>query len=93
MLHLRLAAQKEWRVYLIVCKGGAYYTGIAKDVEARVAAHNVGRGAKFTRSRRPVRLVANSRWMMKSNALKLEAKVKKIRGHMEKLRALVPTFF
>jgi putative endonuclease len=42
-----------WRVYMLRCADQTLYTGIAKDLHARVALHNEGRGAKYTRSRRP----------------------------------------
>ena len=47
----------EWTVYLARCRDGSLYTGIARDVAARIALHNRGRGARFTRARRPVVLV------------------------------------
>ena len=46
-----------WFVYLVRCRDGSLYTGIARDVNARVAAHNQGRGARYTRGRRPVALL------------------------------------
>lgn len=47
----------SWHVYLLRCADGTFYTGIARDLEARVAQHNRGQGAKYTRGRRPVELV------------------------------------
>ena len=44
-------------VYMVECADDSYYTGWTNDVEARVAAHNDGAGARYTRGRRPVRLV------------------------------------
>jgi putative endonuclease len=44
-----------WYVYIVRCADRTLYTGVAKDVAARVAVHNEGRGAKYTRARRPVR--------------------------------------
>jgi len=46
-----------WAVYIVRCRDGTLYTGVTNDLEARVAAHNAGAGARYTRSRRPVRLV------------------------------------
>jgi putative endonuclease len=46
-----------WYVYIVRCADRTLYTGVAKDVAARVLAHNEGRGAKYTRARLPVRLV------------------------------------
>lgn len=47
----------EWRVYVVECADGSLYTGIARDVAARLEQHNQGAGARYTRSRLPVRLV------------------------------------
>jgi putative endonuclease len=46
-----------WHVYIVRCADRSLYTGVAKDVRARIAAHNAGRGAKYTRPRLPVCLV------------------------------------
>ncbi|MGH9863309.1 MAG: GIY-YIG nuclease family protein [Candidatus Acidiferrales bacterium] len=51
------SASKGWFVYLLECADGTYYTGVAPDVEERLQKHNAARGAKYTRGRRPVRLV------------------------------------
>jgi predicted GIY-YIG superfamily endonuclease len=45
-----------WTVYILECRDGSLYTGITNDVERRVHQHNEGTGARYTRSRRPVRL-------------------------------------
>ena len=45
-----------WHVYIIECNDGSFYTGITNDLEKRITAHNAGHGAKYTKSRRPVRL-------------------------------------
>ena len=46
-----------WAVYIVRCADGTLYTGISTDVAARIAAHNRGSGAKYTRGRMPVELV------------------------------------
>jgi putative endonuclease len=84
--------RKRWRVYLVQCRGGSYYCGATVDVERRVATHNKGKGAKYTRSRLPVVLVACSKFMTKSDALKLEHRVKKAK-RKDKLKLVVPGFF
>lgn len=48
---------KVWYLYILECRDGTLYTGITDDVDRRVAAHNAGKGAKYTRGRCPVRLV------------------------------------
>ncbi len=65
-------------IYLIRCSDESLYCGITKDLKNRLIAHNSGRGAKYTRSRRPVKLVGASSAMTKSNALKLEYRVKHV---------------
>ena len=67
----------SWRVYLLSCVDGSLYCGISKDLEARVAQHNAGKGAKYTRSRLPVKLVAASGELSRSDALKVEHAVKR----------------
>ena len=79
-----------WYVYVVECKDGSLYTGIAKDVEERIALHNAGKGAKYTRGRGPVRVVAESKAMRSmGKALKLEAKIKKLRDRAKKLSSLL----
>jgi putative endonuclease len=65
-----------WFVYLVRCADGSLYTGISNDVDARVAAHNAGRGARYTRSRRPVTLVYVERRRFRSTAARREAAIK-----------------
>ncbi len=66
-----------WRVYLLRCADNSMYCGITNDVEARISKHNAGKGAKYTRSRRPVQLIAASLGLSKSDALKLEHAIKR----------------
>jgi putative endonuclease len=68
---------ETWKVYLVKCADNSLYCGIAKDVAERVEKHNAGKGAKYTRSRLPANLAAVSSEMSKSEALKLEAHIKK----------------
>ncbi|MBL7180243.1 MAG: GIY-YIG nuclease family protein [Desulfobacterales bacterium] len=69
---------KQWIVYLIRCSDESLYCGISNNLKNRLAAHNLGRGAKYTRSRRPIELVGASSEMTKSDALKLEYRVKQV---------------
>jgi putative endonuclease len=68
----------EWHVYIVQCADRSLYTGVALDVAARVAAHNSGRGAKYTRGRRPVKLVYRERAGTRSAALKREIAIKRL---------------
>ena len=67
-----------WWLYLLVCRDGRTYGGIATDVAARFAAHSSGKGAKFTRSNPPVRVLGAQAFASKSEALKAEAALKKL---------------
>lgn len=70
--------------YMLRCADGTIYSGYSTDPNRRAAAHNSGRGAKYTRSRLPVELVYAVAFPTKSEALKREAALKKL-GHAEKL--------
>jgi putative endonuclease len=72
------SAARSWYVYLVECRDGTLYTGVACDVERRVEEHNSGRGARYTRGRAPVRVVAASRAMEKRAAYRLEWAVKRL---------------
>ena len=67
-----------WFVYLIECKDGSIYTGIAVDVEARYAAHLNGKGARYTRSHPPRRLLAAVEYSDRSEASKAEYRIKQL---------------
>jgi putative endonuclease len=70
--------KRQWVVYLIRCSDKSLYCGITNNLKNRLAAHNSGRGAKYTRSRRPVKLIGVSSEMTKSDTLKLEYRVKQV---------------
>ena len=61
-----------WHVYLIECADGSLYTGIAKDVGARLAQHASGKGARYTRGRGPLVLAGKARCRGRSEALRAE---------------------
>ena len=66
----------RWFVYVLRCRDGSLYTGISTDVSDRVAAHNAGKGARYTRARRPVQVIHVERKRTRSTALKREAAIK-----------------
>lgn len=68
----------DWYLYLLRCGDGTLYTGITDDVDRRLAAHRVGRGAKYTRGRGPLELVYTEEQPDKSTALRRELAVKKL---------------
>ncbi len=68
-----------WYVYIVRCADGSLYTGITKDVESRVSLHNAGRGAKYTRGRRPVALVYRETAGDRGAAVRREYAIKRLR--------------
>lgn len=66
-------------VYMLRCADGSLYTGSTNDVAKRMAAHQEGRGAKYTHGRLPVQLAYTEACADKSAALKREAAIKKLR--------------
>ena len=65
-------------VYILRCSDNTLYTGVAADVETRVAQHNAGQGAKYTRSRGPVTPVYRELCPDRPTALKREAAIKRL---------------
>ena len=65
-----------WKLYILRCSDGSLYTGITTDLEKRIAAHNAGKGAKYTRGRGPLELVYEEVCGDHSAALKLELEIK-----------------
>ena len=79
-------------LYILRCADKTLYTGIALDVQRRVQAHNHGKnGAKYTRSRRPVKLVYTKRFRTRSKALKEEYRIKQL-SRREKLALVRKNF-
>jgi putative endonuclease len=68
----------KWFVYVVRCSDGSLYTGIARDVAVRMAMHESGRGARYTRGRGPLTLCAKRRCTSKSEALRLEYAIKRL---------------
>ncbi len=82
------SSEARWYVYILRCVDDTLYTGVAVDVDRRVYEHNVGdRGAKYTRSRRPVSLFYREGPKTKSEALRRELEIKRMsRSEKENLR-------
>jgi uncharacterized protein (TIGR02453 family) len=72
-----------WHVYLARCRDGTLYTGITTDPVRREAAHNAGRGASYTRSRRPVRLIHLEPAADRGTALRREHAIKRMTRQMK----------
>lgn len=65
-------------VYMVCCANGSLYTGYTIDVERRIALHNAGKGGRYTRSHRPVSLVATWTFNSKGEALRAERELKRL---------------
>ncbi len=74
-----------WVVYLVRCSDNTLYCGVTNDLDSRLAAHNAGRGAKYTKPRLPVELVCASRKMSKGEAFKLEYRLKRLPAHRKRI--------
>jgi len=69
----------DWYMYVVECADGTYYTGITTDLARRVKEHNESkRGAKYTRSRRPVNLIFSDNYYDRSTASKAEYRFKSL---------------
>ena len=70
--------KKKYYAYMLECSDGTIYSGFTTDPVKRTGAHNAGTGARYTRSRRPVRLIYTECFDDKSSAMKREAALKKL---------------
>jgi putative endonuclease len=77
----------RWFCYLLECADGSLYAGITPTLERRVRRHNAGSASKYTRARRPVRLVWSEPWPDRASASRREAALKRLRRAAK--RALV----
>lgn len=75
-------------VYMLLCQGGSYYLGTTNNVAKRFRSHLEGRGASYTRSHKPVRVVYREELPDKSSALKREHVLKKL-THLQKKNLMV----
>ena len=75
-----------WFLYLIECADGALYTGIALDPAARFEQHRAGKGAKYTRANRPVRLIGVIPYPDRSTATRAELAFKKLKAVEKRAR-------
>lgn len=73
--------------YVLLCRDGTLYTGWTNDLKRRVKMHNLGKGAKYTKSRRPVKLVYYEEFPTKKEAMKREYAIKRM-GRKEKERMI-----
>lgn len=73
-----MPVDNPWWLYLIVCRGGGIYTGIARDVEKRYQQHARGKGARYTRLNPPERLLATRAYPDHRQAAQAESAFKKL---------------
>lgn len=72
---------RTWWLYLIECRDGSYYAGITNDVDARFATHLAGRGARYTRSHPPLRLLGKRAYADRAAASRAEWEIKQLPRH------------
>lgn len=81
-----MATPQSWWVYIVLCNDATLYTGTTNNLSKRIDKHNAGKGAKYTRSRKPVRLLFSESYSSRSLACKRESEIKKMsRGEKERL--------
>lgn len=85
-----MTSDAGWFVYIVRCSDRTLYTGVATDVDARIEQHNAGRGAKYTRGRRPVKLVYCEHADDRSAAQRREIAIKRLRL-VDKRKLIVQT--
>ncbi len=73
--------------YILECKDGTYYTGWTNHLEKRIKEHNEGKGAKYTKARRPVKLVYYEAFESKTEAMKREYAIKQMK-RSEKIKLI-----
>lgn len=76
-----------WYVYILECADDTFYTGITTDLDTRLKEHNAGDGARYTRARRPVRLIYSESAPNRSEAQSREYRIKQL-SRMEKSRLI-----
>ena len=78
----------SWKVYILHCADNTLYTGITTDIERRIKEHNNGnKGARYTRTRRPVKLAYQESCISRSEASSREHSIKKLK-RTEKLKLI-----
>ncbi|REH37773.1 putative endonuclease [Paraperlucidibaca baekdonensis] len=77
-----------WSVYLLLCHGQRIYTGVSTDVARRVAQHERGTGAKFTRAHTPIALLGTTTCASRGEALRLEHRIKQLSPDAKRALAL-----
>ena len=79
--------EKHNYTYMVLCRDGSLYTGWTTDIDKRIEAHNSGKGAKYTKARRPVELAYYEEFETKEQAMKREYAIKQL-GRKEKQKLI-----
>lgn len=83
-----MTSKQKWAVYILECSDGTLYTGITNNLVQRLVTHNTGKhGAKYTKARRPVKVVYTEEYPTKSKVLKREHAIKQL-TRAEKLKLI-----
>lgn len=80
----------SWYVYVARCADDSLYCGIARDVAARIAAHDAGKGARYTRGRGPLAVLVVRRCRTKGKALRLEYAIKQLTRPQKEALVVAP---
>ena len=83
----------SWYVYVARCSDGSLYCGIARDVAARIADHDAGKGAKYTRGRGPLTVLFTRRCRTQGNALRVEYAFKQLSRPKKEQIVVAPRTF
>ncbi|GLQ96187.1 GIY-YIG nuclease family protein [Dyella mobilis] len=75
------ANDKPWYLYLIECRDGSFYAGVTNNLDNRYQAHVEGRGARYTRSHPPLRLIGARRYPNRAQASRAEWEIKQLPKH------------
>lgn len=81
-----------WYVYVLLCADNSLYTGISPDPQKRFQQHLAGKGAKYTKSHKPVKIVYQEKFNSRSEALKREAEIKGWRREKKLIKLQLSTF-
>lgn len=76
--------EKQHTFYVLECSDGSYYAGYTNDLVKRIRVHNEGKGAKYTRAKRPVNCIYSERFETKTDALKAEYAFKQLSRKQKK---------
>lgn len=66
----------SWFVYILLCEDGSLYTGSTNDLKKRFETHKNGKGGRYTRSHRPLKIIHSEKFVTKSESLKREVEIK-----------------